>query len=141
MCAKFNMNDILVEGNCAQVPPPGGICELKPLLISLAHNTVYSDAIDGNKAVQNATLECQGIPLNVHIKVFDPMSRTSEVKLRPDGSLLSTLSVNGKDGATGIRLPRATGTYTLEISSTLRSVGEPETGAFSGNAIAVIEYF
>ncbi len=142
-CVKLAVNSVPLEGNsCLALPPPNsGICEFTKRYMSLTHNIVYSDAIDGNRATQVVTLRCESNPANIRIRLFEAMTKNNEVKLRPDGTLFSKLRVNGEDGEIGFRINNATGEHLIEISSTLRSVGTPEAGTFSGSGIAVIEYF
>lgn len=147
-CVKLVMNGQPIDGYipCVKLPPPGkATCVLQTLPgqnTNLSHNIVYSDNIDGNRVSKIFALNCSnGNPVNVQVRAFDPLSRQGEVQLRPDGSLISQLHINGRDAKTGVRIFNATGSNNLEISSTLHSIGKPEAGTFSGNAIAVVEYF
>ncbi|HIE0703979.1 TPA: PapG chaperone-binding domain-containing protein [Serratia marcescens] len=143
LCARLMVNKVPIEGNsCVQLPPvDSGVCDFKTSYITLPHNIVYRDAIDGNKAAATITIDCEHKPSNIRIKLFEAMTKSNEVKLRPDGSLFSKLKINGVDGETGISISNAIGSHTFEISSTLRSVGQPATGAFSGSGVAVMEYY
>jgi len=143
MCAQIAVNGQTVEGyNCIKIPPPGAaVCETVTPVMNLSHNIVYSDNIDGNTASQIFSLKCvDGNPVDIQVRAYAVQSLRDEVPLRPDGSLISKLRINGHDAQTGVRINNAIGIHTLEISSTLRSVGKPDAGPFSGNAIAVVEY-
>lgn len=120
---------------CGIAPPPIGKCQLVGD-ITLDHGTVNSDRIDGNQATTTANLECSQA---MSIKVTATGVGSTDVVLRADGSLTSSLQVNGVAGKTGATVDVLANTKTpVKFTSVLKTKGTVAAGPFTGSGTAVL---
>ncbi|SMB26910.1 putative MrfH protein [Serratia proteamaculans] len=120
---------------CGLAPPPTGACKLVGDIV-LDHGTVNSDQVNGNQATTTANLECSQA---MSIKVTATGVGSTDVVLRADGSLTSSLQVNGVAGKTGATVDVPANTKTpVKFTSVLKTKGTVAAGPFTGSGTAVL---
>ncbi|MEL5298622.1 hypothetical protein PTR52_14970 [Serratia nevei] len=132
----------LVGSTCngALTPPPPPApspvsCDISP--ISLRHPPLAPEDINNNRVSANMLLTCTR-QATVRIKAMAG-DGSNLLKLRADGSLKSTLSVNGAAGNSGtlVTVPGPSGIGVM-FTSTLIASGKVEAGNFSASGVAQI---
>jgi hypothetical protein len=103
---------------------------------TIDHKSLADNALDGAKASTQLYLHCQGVTT---VTVSTSRSNYNGVMLRKDGSLYSTLTINGKDAFTGIDVQVSGGQFSpLSITSTLKSNGTVAPGGFSASSVITV---
>ncbi|WP_283602732.1 hypothetical protein [Serratia proteamaculans] len=133
------LNSVAVEpvvgASCGIVPLPLGACKLVGDIV-LDHGTINSDRVDGNQTSTTAYLECNQA---MSIKVTATGMAAPDVTLRADGSLSSSLQVNGIAGKTGATVDVPANTRTpVKFTSVLKTKGTVAAGPFTGSGTAVL---
>lgn len=120
---------------CGIAPAPFGVCKLVGDIV-LDHGTVNSDQVNGNQATTIANLECSQA---MSVKVTATGVATTDVVLRADGSLTSSLQVNSIAGKTGATVDVLANTKTpVKFTSVLKTKGAVSAGPFSGSGTAIL---
>lgn len=126
---------VVPVGSCAPVIKPTLQCEIKGDT-TIDHGKISDSYIDGNEALAIIQLTCTGAS---KVLLYTKQENRSGVKLRPDGSLHSKLTIDGKNTADGIYINITEGApIPVSIKSTLFSTGGIEPGGFSGSTVLVI---
>ncbi|MBM3106214.1 hypothetical protein IIE18_13820 [Pseudomonas sp. V1] len=122
-------------GPCAPVVKPPLQCEITGNTL-IDHNKLSDAAIDGNEAQASLQLKCTGV---TRVTVSASKESPTGIKLRPDGSLLSKITIEGKPAAPGVQISVEEGLFTpVNIKSTLFSNGVVEPGPFSGSTVLTV---
>ncbi len=122
-------------GPCAKVTKPVVQCQISGYS-TIDHGDVKDTEVDGHQATAQLQLACTNV-FNVTVTLSRDGSRG--VRLRPDYSLYSQLTVNGADASTGLSVAVEEGKPTpLLVRSRLTSIGSVEPGAFSGSAVLTV---
>lgn len=119
------------------LPPEKVICTLSDNS-TLDHGTLSASAVVGHSTDVFSMLFCTG-KATAKIKVTDGKG-SDMLKLADNGSLYSTLKVNGQKGSIGINISiPGEGGAPLLFSSELSVNGTPSSGSFSASAVATVE--
>lgn len=122
---------------CALPPPPSGTCRISGDVI-IDYGNVTSDNLSGLRAAGNATINCN-VTTDVSLVVFSPLNGTNLVNLKEDKSLSAKLTINGTDASKGKTFSvNADSPLYVRIDSELIKSGNPDTGPFSGDAVAIL---
>lgn len=121
-------------------PPPQPVSCYLNGNVYLRHGALAETDVSGNRAETVAYVVCTGAA-KVKVRALAAIgSNSATVNLRPDGSLKSTLSVNGVVGTNGVTVDvPAAGGKDVVFSSSLIASGALSPGEFSGSAVAVID--
>jgi hypothetical protein len=114
-------------------------CTISTPGIILAHGDLAPTNANGSQTDGFATLQCTG-NATVNVRAIDsPGNPTSTVPVRADSSIMSHLTVDGVDGATGVsKYVTANQPVTYTLKSTL-ATSQPSAGALLGNALLVVD--
>lgn len=106
--------------------------------IYLNHGNVPQNELSGSSTSQNTSVRCLESTL-VNISVITG-NRGEDIYLNPNGSLISTVLVNGKAGSSGsvVTVPGGAGGVSVEFKSILKTNGAVSEGVLSGSASAVL---
>ncbi|MGP3070573.1 MrpH family fimbial adhesin [Serratia nevei] len=117
--------------------PPTNSCYMDGP-INLDHGSISISDLSGSTTSQVVNIRCLVSSL-VNISIITGNGGES-IKLNSQGSLMSTVSVNGKVGPNGsvISVPGGAGGKNVEFKSTLKTNGVVSAGEHSGSATAVL---
>lgn len=130
---SFNGYPILPGSICGAAPPPSGSCDFTQDSVTLDHGTLSRKELEGHEATEQVNITCTtSQTLKLYIYAAD------KVQLRDDGSLYSELYMNNTTlGTDGFTLDVEENAV-VDIKSTLRTNGTPESGEFSGSTVMLI---
>ncbi|WP_437749984.1 MrpH family fimbial adhesin (plasmid) [Enterobacter mori] len=124
---------ILPGSICGAAPPPSGSCDFTQDSVMLDHGTLSRRELEGHEVTEQVNLTCTtSQTLKLYIYAAD------KVQLRDDGSLYSELYLNNTIlGTEGFTID-VNENAVVDVKSTLRTNGTPESGEFSGSTIMLI---
>lgn len=125
--------------NCIGPTPPNNECNVEAGSVTLDHGELATDAVNGHKRSENVRISCT-YPANANLTVFSK-DANEKIMLKNDGSLYSTVNIDGVPGPTGKKINIPQGGTTINLESTLHTAGNVEAGPFSGTAILVINNY
>ena len=122
---------------CAAPPPPIGACKISGDVI-INYGNISSEKLSGLHASGHTTIQCDATT-EVNFMAYSPSDGSNIVSLKNDGSLSAKLTIDGAAANKGkIFDVQADSPVDITIDSELIKNGSPETGPFSGNAIAIL---
>ncbi|MEB6083374.1 hypothetical protein MXF40_18515 [Serratia marcescens] len=125
--------------NCIGPTPPNNECNIDAGAVTLEHGQLSTDEVNGHKKKESVRLSCT-YPANANISVVSN-NASEKIELKADGSLFSTVTIDGVPGITGKKVNIPTGGVIIDLESTLHTAGNVEEGPFSGNAILIINSY
>ncbi|WP_187181542.1 PapG chaperone-binding domain-containing protein [Serratia nevei] len=125
--------------NCIGPTPPNNECKIDAGAVTLDHGSLTTDEVNGNKKKETVRISCT-YPANAEVSVVSNTAN-EKIMLKGDGSLYSTVTVDGVPGITGKKIAIPTGGVPIDLESTLYTVGNIEEGPFSGNGILIINAY
>ncbi len=125
--------------SCIGPTPPNNECNIDAGAVTLDHGQLSTDEVNGHKKKESVRLSCT-YPANANISVVSN-NASEKIELKADGSLFSTVTIDGIPGITGKKINIPTGGVAIELESTLHTAGNVEEGPFSGNAILIINSY
>ncbi|WP_164057809.1 hypothetical protein, partial [Serratia marcescens] len=131
---KMDSPGSLLPGSvCGLAPAPTGNCGM-PDSIMLDHGSVPNNSIDGSKAVQQITIDCNN-PLSG--RLF--LQGLTKGKLPVGGGIYSTISLNNLIlNESGVKIPLVGGANPLLITSTLSTSGQISGGEHVGHGVLIL---
>lgn len=124
------------KGPCTTVKQPSLTC-YSDGSITIDHGAVSHKSIDGKTAEARLSFNCIGAMTSVLLKSSE--TDTNGVRLTPNGSLYSKLSIDNQDLAKGVVIPVQNDvTKRIYIKSTLSGKGSVTPGNFLGSTIITI---
>ncbi len=125
--------------SCIGPTPPNNECNIDAGAVTLDHGQLSTDEVNGHKKKESVRLSCT-YPANADISVVSN-NASEKIELKADGSLFSTVTIDGVPGITGKKINIPTGGVAIDLESTLHTTGNVEEGPFSGNAILIINSY
>ncbi|HAV2278482.1 TPA: hypothetical protein JHK27_004118 [Serratia marcescens] len=125
--------------SCIGPTPPNNECNIDAGAAILNHGQLGTDEVNGHKKKESVRLSCT-YPANANISVVSN-NASEKIELKADGSLFSTVTIDGVPGITGKKINIPTGGVLIDLESTLHTAGNVEEGPFSGNAILIINSY
>lgn len=116
--------------SCAPIKPPPEKCNITGYT-TIDHKTLSENKLDGAKASTQLFFQCGG---SIGAKVTATRTNVYGVKLRDDNSLYSDITINGKDATGGINVQGPS----LDVTSTLKTLGAVAPGPFSGSTVITV---
>lgn len=117
--------------------PPVNACYMDGPIV-LDHGSVPENRLSDSTISQNINVRC--LERSLVLVSLITGNGDGDIKLNPQGSLISTVSVNGKTGSSGdvVSVPGGAGGVNVEFKSTLKTNGTVGGGVFSGSATALL---
>lgn len=129
---------LLPNSRCALSPPAKSICEIKTPVIDFSYGPISPDEINGRKLNKAVSVVCSEMT-SLTIYTYNLSGNNNgEIPLRPDGSIVSVLTIDGVRGNLGKRLTVGPGGSSVEFASTLKSSGQVREGWFGGDALVML---
>lgn len=125
--------------SCIGPTPPNNECTVDTGSVTLDHGELLADAVNENKKRQKVNISCT-YPANAKI-AFYSKDANDNIALKSDGSLYSTVTIDGISGSVGKIISIPKGGTTVDLESTLHTVGDVVEGVFSGTGILVINNY
>ncbi|KQB52245.1 hypothetical protein AQS70_15235 [Pseudomonas endophytica] len=125
-------DNIPLPATCGVILPAPAKCDFTTQAITLDHQTIDKNSVDGNTASTNFTVNCSAA---AQIAV-DNVQGNGPTQVLP--GITSTLQIDGRPLGTRIQLPSGTSTHTA--SSTLRDTGAAY-GDFNASIVLRITIF
>jgi|GEM_PF-3271627 hypothetical protein len=123
--------------NCITPTDPGNQCDIEGQAV-IDHGTLSDESVDGHRATQTLRVSCAK-PTSAMVYLQNN-NGSGKIKLRPDGSLYSSLAVNGNNGVNGTQVTIPSGGANIVFDSTLSKVGDLAPGPFEGSAVAIVNF-
>ncbi|MDH2267788.1 MrpH family fimbial adhesin [Serratia marcescens] len=124
---------------CIGPTPPNNECNIDAGAVTLDHGQLGTDEVNGHRKRESFRISCT-YPANAEVSVVSN-NANEKIMLKGDGSLYSTITVDGVPGITGKKITIPTGGVPIDLESTLHTVGNIEEGPFSGNGILIINAY
>ncbi|MNG70025.1 hypothetical protein D3C79_284010 [compost metagenome] len=124
---------------CIGPTPPNNECNIDAGAVTLDHGQLGTDEVNGHRKRESFRISCT-YPANAEVSVVSN-NANEKIMLKGDGSLYSTVTVDGVPGITGKKITIPTGGTAIDLESTLHTVGNVEEGPFSGNGILIINSY
>jgi hypothetical protein len=131
--------DALPGQNCIGPTPPNNECNIDAGAVTLDHGQLSTDEVNGHKKQETFRISCT-YPANADISLVSN-NASEKIMLKGDDSLYSTVTIDGVPGITGKKINIPTGGASINLESTLHTVGNVEEGPFSGNGILIINSY
>lgn len=125
--------------NCIGPTPPNNECKVDAGAVTLDHGELATDAVNGHRKNENVRISCT-YPANANLAILSK-DANEKIMLKNDNSLYSTVTIDGAPGISGKKINIPQGGTTINLESTLHTVGNVEAGPFSGTAILVINNY
>ncbi|MGP2773762.1 MrpH family fimbial adhesin [Serratia marcescens] len=125
--------------SCIGPTPPNNQCNIDAGSVTLDHGQLGTDEVNGNKRKESFRISCT-YPANANIALLSN-NGNEKIMLKGDNSLYSTVTIDGVPGMTGKKINIPTGGVSIDLESTLHTVGNVEEGPFSGNGILIINAY
>ena len=125
--------------SCIGPTQPNNECIVDTGSVTLDHGELFADVVNGNKTSQHVKISCT-YSANAEI-LFISKDANDKISLNSDGSLYSTVTIDGVTGTTGKKISIPSNGATIVLESTLNAVGDITEGAFSGTGILVINNY
>jgi hypothetical protein len=142
----------MAGGVCANIAPPSVQCNLETQNIDIDYGKLnVSEVINNQTHVKDASFRVYcNQDVNVMLSITSPDKDSStnssgyvgtKIRLKEDGSLVTYLSVDGKDISTPTRMPVSGGGTTFDVKSTLMGTASTViTGPFLSFAYVTISF-
>lgn len=124
---------VMAGGECANIAPPDVQCNLATEDIDIDYGQLNaSEVVDGQTHVKDGSFRVYcNQDVNVLLSITSPDKDTSanngyigtKIRLKDDGSLVTYLTVDGKDISSPTSMPVAGGGTTFDVKSTLMGTG------------------
>ncbi|MGQ5836831.1 MrpH family fimbial adhesin [Serratia sp. IR-2025] len=124
---------------CIGPNPPNNECNIDAGSVTLDHGQLGTDEVNGHRKRESFRISCT-YPANAEVSVVSN-NANEKIMLKGDGSLYSTVTVDGVPGIIGKKITIPTGGVPIDLESTLHTVGNIEEGPFSGNGILIINAY
>ncbi|ELQ9310751.1 hypothetical protein R3D73_003740 [Serratia marcescens] len=108
-------------------------CDIWESQISLDHGSLSAARVNGHIATGDLTISCSA---KTAVKLVSPRPNP-RLPLTADGSLYSTIYVGDKPLSEGLLVDAGAEGTRVRLTSTLGTVGTPQTGQFSGSVVIV----
>lgn len=143
---------VMAGGECANIAPPNVQCNLETENVDINHGQLSaSEVIKGKSHVKEGSFRVYcNQDVNVMLSITSPDKDSStnnsgyvgtKIRLKDDGSLVSYLSIDGKDISTPTNVAIAGGGTTFDVKSTLVGTGQTVVpGAFLSFAYVTISF-
>jgi hypothetical protein len=125
--------------SCIGPSPPNNECKVDAGAVTLDHGELATDAVNGHRKNENVRISCT-YPANANLAILSK-DANEKIMLKNDNSLYSTVTIDGVSGVSGKKINIPQGGTTINLESTLHTVGNVEAGPFSGTAILVINNY
>lgn len=125
--------------SCIGPTPPNNECNIDAGAVTLDHGQLSTDEVNGHKKQETFRISCT-YPANADISLVSN-NASEKIMLKGDDSLYSTVTIDGVPGITGKKINIPTGGASINLESTLHTVGNVEEGPFSGNGILIINSY
>lgn len=125
--------------SCIGPTPPNNECKVDAGAVTLDHGELATDAVNGHRKNENVRISCT-YPANANLAILSK-DANEKIMLKNDNSLYSTVTIDGAPGISGKKINIPQGGTTINLESTLHTVGNVEAGPFSGTAILVINNY
>lgn len=138
--SKGAQGKILPGGICGIAPPPAGKCYFTSPTgggnsLELNHDPLNADELNGDVEKGLFYIQCNQ---DMSVKVSSNLQQ-DDVYLRPNGELLSRVTLNNQSAAKGlVQSVRANQVWPVQVASTLRTNGTVAPGKFSGRITLVL---
>ncbi|MGP2693605.1 MrpH family fimbial adhesin [Serratia nevei] len=124
---------------CIGPNPPNNECNIDAGAVTLDHGQLGTEEVNGHRKRESFRISCT-YPANAEVSVVSNTAN-EKIMLKGDGSLYSTVTLDGVPGITGKKITIPTGGVPIDLESTLHTVGNIEEGPFSGNGILIINAY
>ncbi|HEI8819793.1 MULTISPECIES: PapG chaperone-binding domain-containing protein [unclassified Serratia (in: enterobacteria)] len=124
---------------CIGPTPPNNECKVDTGSVILDHGELTADAVNGHRKNESVRISCT-YPANANLAVYSK-DANEKIMLKADGSLYSTVTIDGVSGVSGKTINIPQGGATINLESTLHTLGKVEAGPFSGSAILVVNNY
>ncbi|WP_139840936.1 hypothetical protein [Acinetobacter sp. ANC 4558] len=142
---------VMAGGECANIAPPNVQCNLETQDVDLDYGQLnVSDIINGQTSVKDGRFKVYcNQDVNVMLSITSPDKDTTanngyigtKIRLKDDGSLVTYLTVDGKDISNPTSMPVQGGGTTFDVKSTLMGTGTTVVpGAFLSFAYVTISF-
>jgi len=134
--AKDSMSSITrMPGSICATPPEGDVsCDIETPNLTLNHGAINLGEVDGNTVYDSLKITCNK---KTNVDVFISEGAIG-VALNKEGTLISNIKVNGYPAGKGVRIVVEPTGEIVQVSSTLKSVGDISPGVFHAVAVAVL---
>ena len=141
---------VMAGGECANLAPPNVQCNLETENVDIDYGQLNAaDVINGQTHVKDGSFRVYcNQDVNVMLSITSPDKDTTagsypgtKIRLKDDGSLVTYLTVDGKDISTPTSMPVEGGGTAFDVKSTLMGTGVTvPTGAFLSFAYVTISF-
>ncbi|MBL3523564.1 hypothetical protein IM876_12860 [Serratia plymuthica] len=124
---------------CIGPTPPNNECKVDSGSVILDHGELTTDKVNGNRKNVSVRISCT-LPANADLVIYSK-DANEKIMLKNDNSLYSTVTIDGISGPAGKTINIPQGGVTINLESTLHTVGNVQAGPYSGTAILVINNY
>ncbi|HGM6822565.1 TPA: exotoxin [Serratia marcescens] len=124
-----------MPGSICANPPEGNVsCDIETPNLTLNHGAVNLGELVGNTVYEPLRITCNK-KTNVDVFISEG---AAGVALNKEATLISNIKINGYPAGQGVRVVVEPTGEIVQVSSTLKSVGDISPGVFNAVAVAVL---
>ncbi|HAT4919954.1 TPA: exotoxin [Serratia marcescens] len=124
-----------MPGSICANPPEGNVsCDIVTPSLTLNHGVINIGEVEGNTASESLNITCNK-KSNIQLFISEGVNGLA---LNETGTLRTNLKINGQPAGPGVDLVIEPTGRVVQVSSTLKSVGDISPGVFNASAVAVL---